>query len=658
MGQESICKETNAEDGLVKCSSLVSFDGVFNDSVDFDVNGGNGISKVVDDVEKDVEGSSGRMEDGGGVVRSVGIVGVEGTEVRSGVMLSVECRGDASREIGGGEGDGIVGGSEVSGFGGNCRITGNALEIDSDGAKNGERVSDGENGDSSESESEYSSGSESEDSSDSSEYESETSSLSMSSSSSEEDDDVEEDSDEDNEGEVKEKAWEEVEVYAKGMIKDLFVRELFDLSDEEEKAFTKAALLSADEVLPTVPPVAVTLQPCHETLPVGVILSVVGAQLIVEGVEKHDPLNEGSILWITEKRSPLGTVDEIFGPVKNPYYIVRYNSDNEVPTGIQKGTLISFVPEFVNHVLNNGKLYKKGYDASGENDEELSDEAEFSDDEKEAEYQRMQKVSKRGPKAQIIENMKDTKIKAKRRGEQHLSATQPNKRVGQVPSNQSQPSSLLDPRNCSNSFCPVQAFPGGYGSFPMFPQVTQVPGYVAPFNGVWMNKIPFQPPRSIGFPNGFSGFPNGFTSNNIPQFQLNYAQQPYLMLPFNGMPLQQHFSTGQILPSNFVLPVGQPSFGAGATFTPLNPMMMSQNNSGQLQAPIGQNNFCQFQVPINMQGQYSMNFSEAQAPVGWQGLHVPTLTSEGQGVLLTGCQSEQNSNSQSFSATSASSGDS
>uniref|UniRef100_A0A162AEE4 Uncharacterized protein n=1 Tax=Daucus carota subsp. sativus TaxID=79200 RepID=A0A162AEE4_DAUCS len=529
MGQESICKETNAEDGLVKCSSLVSFDGVFNDSVDFDVNGGNGISKVVDDVEKDVEGSSGRMEDGGGVVRSVGIVGVEGTEVRSGVMLSVECRGDASREIGGGEGDGIVGGSEVSGFGGNCRITGNALEIDSDGAKNGERVSDGENGDSSESESEYSSGSESEDSSDSSEYESETSSLSMSSSSSEEDDDVEEDSDEDNEGEVKEKAWEEVEVYAK---------------------------------------------------------------------------------------------------------------------------------EFVNHVLNNGKLYKKGYDASGENDEELSDEAEFSDDEKEAEYQRMQKVSKRGPKAQIIENMKDTKIKAKRRGEQHLSATQPNKRVGQVPSNQSQPSSLLDPRNCSNSFCPVQAFPGGYGSFPMFPQVTQVPGYVAPFNGVWMNKIPFQPPRSIGFPNGFSGFPNGFTSNNIPQFQLNYAQQPYLMLPFNGMPLQQHFSTGQILPSNFVLPVGQPSFGAGATFTPLNPMMMSQNNSGQLQAPIGQNNFCQFQVPINMQGQYSMNFSEAQAPVGWQGLHVPTLTSEGQGVLLTGCQSEQNSNSQSFSATSASSGDS
>ena len=56
-----------------------------------------------------------------------------------------------------------------------------------------------------------------------------------------------------------------------------------------------------------------------------------------------------------------GIVDEIFGPVKNPYYVVRYNSDNEVPAGIQQGTLISFVAEFGNHVLNNDNLYKKGY---------------------------------------------------------------------------------------------------------------------------------------------------------------------------------------------------------------------------------------------------------------------------------------------------------
>ncbi|KAK2651024.1 hypothetical protein Ddye_018513 [Dipteronia dyeriana] len=92
-------------------------------------------------------------------------------------------------------------------------------------------------------------------------------------------------------------------------------------------------------------------------------LQVLGAQVIVEGVEKHNPLNEGSVLWITESRSPLGLIDEVFGPVKNPYYMVRYNLDSEVPTGIHVGTSISFVQEFANHVLNDKNLYKKGYDA-------------------------------------------------------------------------------------------------------------------------------------------------------------------------------------------------------------------------------------------------------------------------------------------------------
>ncbi|CAA0837135.1 nuclear assembly factor 1 [Striga hermonthica] len=167
-------------------------------------------------------------------------------------------------------------------------------------------------------------------------------------------------------------------------------------SDNEDDVSEPIMSKNELKVLPPVPPVNVALQPHHETLPVGVILSIIGAQVIVEGVEKHNPLNEGSVLWVTESRSPLGIVDEIFGPVKNPYYIVRYNSESEVPAGIEQGTLVSFVEEFASHVLNDKSLYQKGYDASGENDEELSDELEFSDDEKEAEYRRMLKMKKRG----------------------------------------------------------------------------------------------------------------------------------------------------------------------------------------------------------------------------------------------------------------------
>lgn len=68
-------------------------------------------------------------------------------DVKSGEIPSGECGGDKSCEIVDGEGDGMVGGGEVSGFVGNCRISG-TLTINSDGTKSGEKVSDGEKSDS------------------------------------------------------------------------------------------------------------------------------------------------------------------------------------------------------------------------------------------------------------------------------------------------------------------------------------------------------------------------------------------------------------------------------------------------------------------------------------------------------------------------------
>lgn len=131
-------------------------------------------------------------------------------------------------------------------------------------------------------------------------------------------------------------------------------------------------------------------------LPLQIFLQIVGNRVIVEGVAEHNPLSEGSVLWVAETRSPLGRVDEIFGPVKNPYYIVRYNSEEEIPAGICEGTAVSFASEFAGHILNEPSLYKKGYDASGENDEEVDEEVEFSDDEREAEYRRSLRQAKRG----------------------------------------------------------------------------------------------------------------------------------------------------------------------------------------------------------------------------------------------------------------------
>ncbi|KAL5203317.1 hypothetical protein ABZP36_014269 [Zizania latifolia] len=192
--------------------------------------------------------------------------------------------------------------------------------------------------------------------------------------------------------------------------------ELMLASDDEEEA-PKGSLKSKHEVevLPTVPKIEVQLKPHHQTLPVGTISAIMGERVIVEGSVQHSPLDEGSIIWITESRTPLGIVDELFGPVKNPYYLVRYNSVEEVPAGISAGTAVSFVAEFADHILNMKDLYAKGYDASGENDEDQTD-TEFSDDEKEAEYKKSLRLAKRQTDRQHEGKKTSDKKRAQPRG--------------------------------------------------------------------------------------------------------------------------------------------------------------------------------------------------------------------------------------------------
>lgn len=308
-----------------------------------------------------------------------------------------------------------------------------------------------------------------------------------------------------------------------------------------------------------------------------VILQVRGVQVIVEGAEKHNPLNEGSILWITESRVPLGLIDEIFGPVKNPYYVVRYNSENEIPAEIRVGTSISFVQDFANHVLDDKNLYKKGYDASGENDEELSDEAEFSDDEKEAEYKRRQKMEKRGMDDQKPGNRKNNRKKVKNKDGMwrngRPSAPQMDG-VGQPLPNQNQhpvshvPASL-DQGNCSTSSI-GQGFVGGTGLVPHLQQMVQNTSFSTSPSAVWTDRIPPQQPQG-------TFFPNVFPTNGLPWPSQNYQQPPYQPMMNCGLFLQQ--SSQMSLP-NVGLPGGPSNFFAGPTYAPWQ-CLLGQNGLNQ-----------------------------------------------------------------------------
>ncbi|XP_059663123.1 H/ACA ribonucleoprotein complex non-core subunit NAF1-like [Cornus florida] len=502
---------------------------------------------------------------------------------------------------------------EVTGINGTESKSVDFVCVNGNGVKSGETVSIDGKGDSSGDESDSSSESESESSS----------SSSSASSSSSEDDEVEqqdvegeeeEDKDEEDERE-KGKLTRDTDV-EEGEIRDSDGGEMITWSDGEDDeddggggSVTKGPIRSKNELkdLPPVPPVNVTLQPYHQTLPVGFVLSIIGSQVIVEGAEKHNPLNEGSILWITGSRSPLGLVDEIFGPVKNPYYMVRYNSDNEVPVGIQQGTLISFVPEFVDHVLKDPNLYKKGYDASGENDEEMSDEAEFSDDEKEAEYRRMLKMTKRGgtndqkhgntKKGRKFKNRGGTWKNGQPSTSEELDVSRKNGQpsaseglvdVCKLPPNQNQhciaPFAVpLDRGNFPHSFGQGQGFnqgqgfTGGPGCVPPFLQLAQAPGFVTPSNGVFTNGMPCQQQQG-------TVLPNGYPTNSMPWLQQTHLQQSYQM-PFpNRMPFQQQFNPSQMLPSNLVLPGQQSYFSAGPAYAPWPPYA---SQSGFNQTPFG-----------------------------------------------------------------------
>ncbi|KAJ0976063.1 hypothetical protein J5N97_018028 [Dioscorea zingiberensis] len=299
-------------------------------------------------------------------------------------------------------------------------------------------------------------------------------------------------------------------------------------SSEDEGIVAKGPIKSKNEIedLPPVPRVEVCLELHHQTSPVGVISSIMGNRVIVEGSEKHNPLSEGSILWITETRSPLGMVDEIFGPVKNPYYIVRYNSDTEVPGGVKEGTKVSFVLEFANHVLNDKDVYKKGYDASGENDEEITGEVEFSDDEKEAEYRKSLQQTKRATGNGEFAGNKKRNDRRSAKNKKNVRTPNFHARTATDRSSPAVSGSAHESSGMSSSGCSNRALASGGGAFPMIPSIPQA----------------VQPASHLNHPSDqpLQHLPGSVWPHTLPlQQQLIPSQQQLNVWPNDTLPQQQ-----------------------------------------------------------------------------------------------------------------------
>uniref|UniRef100_A0A0D3G9I5 H/ACA ribonucleoprotein complex non-core subunit NAF1 n=1 Tax=Oryza barthii TaxID=65489 RepID=A0A0D3G9I5_9ORYZ len=382
--------------------------------------------------------------------------------------------------------------------------------------------------------------------------------------------------------------------------------ELMLASDDDDEEAPKGPIKSKHEVevLPPVPKIDVQLEPHHQTLPVGTISAIMGERVIVEGSVQHNPLNEGSILWITESRIPLGIVDELFGPVKNPYYLVRYNSAEEVPADISAGTAVSFVAEFADHILNMKELYAKGYDGSGENDEDQTD-PEFSDDEKEAEYKRSLRLAKRQTDRQH-EGKKTSgdKKRAQPRGSGFWKDIPPRSHDGPAPGCQSQPhfhrpdkAPVVDAiRPLGSQDGPMSA-PTKLPPGPVHPVMPAANQLTNQMGGRFMNPsqqfLPQQP--NVVWPGGLTPTPHpnmgiegaAFAANIMQNLLIgaNQYQQQFQNHNFGGFLNQM-----PVPPPQFMSQGGMPSnpmaFG-GPTMAQMNPPF------GPPQLPMDQGNFGQ-----------------------------------------------------------------
>ena len=146
---------------------------------------------------------------------------------------------------------------------------------------------------------------------------------------------------------------------------------------------------------------------------VGTVSSCVDAQIVVEACESGEEivLDSETVLFTLspstdsspDSMQPLGRIWDVFGPVSQPFYSVRFNSRDDAQTTFQtqtRGQKVFYVPDLklsVSNVVMTKPLKQlKGTDASNIYDEEVGiDEMEFSDDEKEQEFKKNLKRKKK-----------------------------------------------------------------------------------------------------------------------------------------------------------------------------------------------------------------------------------------------------------------------
>ncbi|KAF2863066.1 NAF1-domain-containing protein [Piedraia hortae CBS 480.64] len=143
----------------------------------------------------------------------------------------------------------------------------------------------------------------------------------------------------------------------------------------------------------------------------GTVQSIIENLILIKGTVsgEYQVLESGSVLC-NEHRKPVGVVAETLGRVQEPMYSVVFNNKKEIEdAALISGTTVYYVDQHSTFVFTQPLHNQKGTDASNKYNEEAdADEMEFSDDEAETRFRRMQKLARKAAKGEGQEGSPST----------------------------------------------------------------------------------------------------------------------------------------------------------------------------------------------------------------------------------------------------------
>uniref|UniRef100_A0A2A4JYQ3 H/ACA ribonucleoprotein complex non-core subunit NAF1 n=1 Tax=Heliothis virescens TaxID=7102 RepID=A0A2A4JYQ3_HELVI len=264
--------------------------------------------------------------------------------------------------------------------------------------------------------------------------------------------------------------------------------------------------------LPPIEDLAISL-PAQETTKIGTIASIVDRLVIVRALPETPAVDLDSVLFLDNGAKALGRVFDVFGPVTEPHYCVRFNSAEHVrERGAAAGADVFIAPrtQHTNYVFLAELMKIKGSDASWLHDvEPPPHQIEYSDDEEERRANRARREQRRADRTEESEDGETSKNTRKVPERRNQRPSESSSRFGSGPSRGRNPFAAGSRRNNNPNAFPRSGRPwpnnmglrtppphpnsdqGAHGPFSAPPNFNGPPMFPPPFN-------PSTPPPFMG----------------------------------------------------------------------------------------------------------------------------------------------------------------